>query len=95
MYAAKIGIAVALSITCSVAPAQAGSNPQFPFPQHVRYSAGTIVPNHRSQAQLDQDVRNAYTDWKASFLVQAGTEGDGHPRYRVRVGPLAGDRTAC
>jgi endoglucanase len=93
MYAAKFGAAAVLIISCSAAPALAGSNPRFPFPQHVHYSAGTILPNHRSQAQLDQDVRDAYTDWKASFLVQAGTEGDGHPRYRVRVGPLAGDRT--
>jgi hypothetical protein len=93
MYAAKIGIAVALSISCSAALARAGSNPQFPFLQHFHCSAGSILPNHRSQAQLDQDVRDAYADSKASFLLQAGTQGDRHPHYRVRVGPLAGDRT--
>jgi endoglucanase len=94
MKAAKIGPAMVLVGLCWATSAPAGAGgPRFPFPQHVQHSAGTILPNHRSQALLDQDVRDAYADWKASFLAQAGTEGDGHPRYRVKVGPAAGDRT--
>lgn len=51
----------------------------FPFPQHVKYSGG-ILPNHRSQAQLDDDVRAAYWDWKARYVV--AEEG----MYRIAFG---------
>jgi len=44
---------------------------RFPFPQHVQYHGG-ILPNHRSQAQLDEDVRAAYWDWKARYVIEDG-----------------------
>lgn len=47
--------------------------PRRPFPQHVSYTAGTALPNHKSQAQLDSDVRNFYSAWKAKFVTQTGT----------------------
>ncbi len=71
----------------------AASPPLYPFPQHVTLAAGTLLPNHRTQAQLDQDVRTLYDAWKARYLVQAGTELDGHPRYRVRSGRTASAAT--
>jgi len=74
-------------------PALAGDAPSQPFPQHVRYAAGTLRPSHRTQAQQDDDVRAAYARWKASYLAQAGTEGDGHPRYRVKLEVAAGAAT--
>jgi len=58
--------------------------PLRPFPQHLTYTAGTIRPNHRTQAQQDDDVRAFYDRWKSRYLAQAGTEADGHPRYRVK-----------
>ena len=67
--------------------------PQHPFPQHIEYTAGVLRPSHRTQAQQDDDVRALYAEWKTRYLVAAGTEPDGHPRYRVRVGRSAGDRT--
>jgi endo-1,4-beta-D-glucanase Y len=41
---------------------------QRPFPQHVKYFAGTIKPNHVSQSQLDNEVRDFYTQWKKRFI---------------------------
>ncbi len=42
--------------------------PQKPFPQHVKYFAGTIKPNHVSQTQLDNAVETFYTQWKKRFI---------------------------
>ncbi|HEY4324698.1 MAG TPA: glycosyl hydrolase family 8 [Mucilaginibacter sp.] len=39
-----------------------------PFPQHVKYFAGTIKPNHISQGQLDNAVCSFYTQWKKRFI---------------------------
>jgi len=70
-----------------------GPAPQRPFPQHVIYSPGGIQPNHRSQSQLDDDVRAFYDYWKARYLMAAGTDGDGNPLYRVSYGDTNPDRT--
>jgi len=42
--------------------------PQRPFPQHVGYFNGSIKPNHISQNDLDNSVRNFYTLWKKRFI---------------------------
>lgn len=60
--------------------------PARPFPQHVAYAADSIRPNHRSQAQLDVDVRAFYAEWKREFIKPAGTGSDGRTRYRVAFG---------
>jgi endoglucanase len=65
----------------------------YPFPQHVAYAPGTIHPNHRTQAQLDNDVRAFYLHWKARYLVRAGTSPQGHPLYRVTFGSTDPNRT--
>ena len=57
-----------------------------PFPQHTTYAPGSILPNHRSQAQLDDDVRAFYEQWKAEFVIEAGTSADGNPLYRIAFG---------
>ncbi|HHN77116.1 MAG TPA: hypothetical protein ENK11_00375 [Phycisphaerales bacterium] len=54
-----------------------------PFPQHVTYAPGIIRPDHRSQAEQDADMVAPYEAWKSRYLVPAGTEPDGHPRYRI------------
>ena len=41
---------------------------QFPFPQHVRYTAQTIKPAV-VQVVLDQATTNFYDAWKARYLV--------------------------
>lgn len=61
--------------------------PNYPFGQHlVSYAVGTILPSHRSQAQLDNDVRAFYDYWKTNYLVTAGTTPEGNPLYRVTFG---------
>lgn len=73
-------------------PAHAG-DPRFPYPQNVSYVAGSLVPSQRPLDQLNGEVAAVYRRWKDSYLVQAGTEADGHPRYRVRMGTGSGDPT--
>jgi endo-1,4-beta-D-glucanase Y len=63
--------------------AAAQDQPTRSFPQRLPYTAGTIRPDHRSQRQLDDDVRAAYDRWKATYLVPADDGVDGLPRFRV------------
>ena len=42
--------------------------PAKPFPQHVSYYAGTIKPNHKTQAQLDHTVVDFYSQWKSKYI---------------------------
>lgn len=64
-----------------------------PFPQHTTYAAGVILPNHRSQTQLDQDVRNFYDAWSSNYVVSAGTNAQGVELYRVKFGSNEPDQT--
>ncbi|MCE9647167.1 MAG: beta-glucanase [Chloroflexi bacterium] len=57
-----------------------------PFPQHAQYISNSILPNHRSQAELDDDVRTFYEYWKSEYLIQDGMTGDGRLLYRVAFG---------
>lgn len=57
-----------------------------PFPQHVTYAPNSILPNHRTQEQLDDDVRAFYDYWKMEYLIEAGTNSDGILMYRVAFG---------
>ena len=78
------------AITTTATP---GPSPQHPFPQHVAYSPGGIKPNHRSQSQLDDDVRAFYDYWKSRYLMDAGTNAQGEQMYRVSYGDTNPDRT--
>jgi endo-1,4-beta-D-glucanase Y len=62
------------------------SGPSHPFPQHVPYASGTILPIFHTQAEMDDDVRAFYDDWKAKYIVEAGTNPDGILMYRVAFG---------
>jgi endo-1,4-beta-D-glucanase Y len=57
-----------------------------PFPQHVRYAPGSILPNHRGQAQLDDDVRSFYAYWKSQYVIEAGKSESGVTLYRIAFG---------
>jgi len=57
-----------------------------PFPLHTTYAAGSIRPSHRSQAQLDDDVRAFYDQWKAEFVIEAGASPSGAMMYRIAFG---------
>jgi len=76
-YPALLGVLVVVFVLGggpSVGLAQ-GAAPGRPFPQHVQYAPGSILPDHRSQAQQDDDVRSLYASWKSRYLSQAGTTG--------------------
>lgn len=54
-----------------------------PFGNHQQsYTAGSILPSHRSQAELDQATRDFYTAWKSRYL-EAGC-GDGRSYVNIR-----------
>jgi endo-1,4-beta-D-glucanase Y len=57
-----------------------------PFPQHTEYVEGSILPSHRSQEQLDQDVRDFYDYWKATYVMDAGTDDAGNQLFRITFG---------
>ncbi|HLA86813.1 MAG TPA: glycosyl hydrolase family 8 [Anaerolineales bacterium] len=57
-----------------------------PFPQHVTYAPNSILPNHRTQAELDNDVRAFYDYWKSEYLVEDGLRDVGFWLYRVALG---------
>ncbi len=79
--------ATAVDTPTSVPPAGTPiGNAARPFPQHVSLAPGSILPNHRSQVQLDNDVRAFYDYWKATYIVEAGTSAKGNPLYRVAFG---------
>ncbi len=85
--------AAALLALVSLAAAPATAAPRRPFPQHTAYAAGSLKPGAWNQAQLDADALAAYQGWKSRYLATAGTEPDGHPRYRVKVGTAASAKT--
>jgi endo-1,4-beta-D-glucanase Y len=39
-----------------------------PFPQHVIYADGVIIPNHITRRQMDDSVQNFYTSWKERYV---------------------------
>jgi endoglucanase len=53
-----------------------------------RYAKGTILPSHRTRAQLDEDLHAYYAVWKANFLKDAGPN-----LYRVSFGSTNPGRT--
>jgi endo-1,4-beta-D-glucanase Y len=63
----------------SIAPR---TEPRLPFPQHIAYTPGSLKPNHYSQNELDQAVKDYYESWKRTYLRQACGEG----RYIIYTG---------
>ena len=73
------------STPASPGPTSSG-NAARPFPQHVSLTPGSILPNHRSQEQLDDDVRAFYDFWKTTYVIEAGASTEGNPLYRIAFG---------
>ena len=42
--------------------------PFMSFPQHVKYHAGTILPSHITQKEMDDSVGSFYSAWKARYI---------------------------
>jgi endo-1,4-beta-D-glucanase Y len=47
-----------------------------PFPQHVTYRKGCILPDHVSQEQMDDSVRTFYDAWKKRYIRKGCNEGE-------------------
>ncbi len=55
--------------------------PRYPFPQHVKYTTGTIKPSTQTQTQLDASVQSFYNTWKAKYLKPGCTTGQYYVEY--------------
>jgi len=64
----SIPIIILLIISTAFSQAQPVSRP---FPQHVNYYRGSILPNHISQQVLDDSVRSFYDQWKEHYINTA------------------------
>ncbi len=42
--------------------------PQYPFPHHYQYTAGSILPNNHTAAVLNTNTETFYDQWKAVYL---------------------------
>lgn len=61
-----------------------------PFGSHpMTYAAGSIRPDHLSQAALDQTVRDSFDEWKAEYVAEACGAG----RFVVLAGAGSGNLT--
>jgi endo-1,4-beta-D-glucanase Y len=58
-------VCISLICYCSTLRAQQVFKP---FPQHIKYSPGTIKPGNLSQVQLDDQVRTFYVQWEKRFV---------------------------
>lgn len=45
-----------------------------PFPFHATYTSGVVKPNHVTQPQMDNTVRQYYAAWKTNYLRDLGGE---------------------
>ena len=61
------------------------AKPRLPFPQHLHYGSGTILPSLKRET-MDEDVRRFYDYWKREYLVREGEDDAGRPLYRVAMG---------
>jgi len=50
--------------------------PARPFPQHVTYLNGCILPNHISRQRMDDSVRSFYKVWKHTYIKTGCKEGE-------------------
>lgn len=46
-----------------------------PFPQHITYTQGIIIPNHVSRQKLDNTVLSFYNQWKSRYAKPAKAKG--------------------
>src|SRR5690349_9450959 len=50
--------------------------PARPFPQHVTYQKGCILPNHISRQRMDDSVRTFYKVWKRMYIKKGCNAGE-------------------
>jgi endoglucanase len=70
------------SISTSAHSSSAGAgasmtvSPTHPFPQHADYQADAILPDHISQAAMDDSVKSFYLGWKKHYILPACVDGE-------------------
>ncbi|HVV05576.1 MAG TPA: glycosyl hydrolase family 8 [Puia sp.] len=47
-----------------------------PFPQHIVYQKGCILPSHISRQRMDDSVRSFYNAWKRTYIKKACNTGE-------------------
>lgn len=55
-------------VSLKTQPSAAGKSVLKAFPQHTAYAAGSIKPNHVTQAKMDATVARLYDEWKAKYV---------------------------
>jgi len=63
-------------IVAQPAIARSPVHPARPFPQHVAYQKGCILPNHISRQRMDDSVRAFYNVWTRSYIKKGCNEGE-------------------
>jgi endo-1,4-beta-D-glucanase Y len=64
------------------------SSAQQKAPVKASYTAGTIMPNHKSPAQLNAELGQVYDRWKKNYLTEdIGVKGQYYIKYQ-RNGPV-------
>jgi endo-1,4-beta-D-glucanase Y len=56
---------------------------RMPFPQHVKYTSGSIKPNNYSQQQLDKQATDFYAQWKRKYIKSACTPGQSYVWFQT------------
>ncbi|WP_082651251.1 glycosyl hydrolase family 8 [Paenibacillus etheri] len=64
------------TVQVTTKPSSTGEGVHKAFPQHTSYVAGSIKPNHLTQAQLDATVGRLYNEWKTKYLKQNPYQSD-------------------
>ncbi|RUT46095.1 licheninase [Paenibacillus anaericanus] len=68
--AAEIESLASNSVSVTTKSSPTGEGIHKAFPQHTAYAAGTIKPNHLTQAEMDATVARLYNEWKSKYLKQ-------------------------
>lgn len=73
-----------MAAACLCGMGARGQQPAFPFPQHVHYTRGCILPNHVSQTSLDNSVRSFYNLWKERYINSNCNKGQYYVWFEKR-----------
>ncbi len=69
------GTACMPGLTGNQSGTSTGKSPYLPFPQHCTYKGTFIRPDHKTTMQIDNDVRDYYDQWKATYLKPSSVRG--------------------
>jgi len=71
------GLSGKADVTAGVSPGPGmATDAAKPFPQHVGYRHGSILPNHISRKRMDDSVRSFYKAWKQRYIREGCNEGE-------------------